>query len=835
MPTQQPNATLRLRDSDWVRRTFMLSSEKMSEAMLSWRVFSTVNQKYTSARLGCNHAINPAPQFTRFADIRQSGVIADQDASGNSNDLGMGRYYSESLDDHKPLITMRFGTPEYNGMLSYFTGFYDQDAASLAREGRGGITGALTTLLHFAGKIAATVVTLPFLHWIIIGSLAKQVLGTPSSKYYYMKQSMGTYWRRVQFIANVLAINIGLVPKTYLFEPHQSMVQKLSDINKDDINQDVAEQAAWAHRAAPKIFRKNGGIDIFEVANQVQRLAIIRRIALAKILEQSNSKEQSAADLKRFMKTKVAYPPSSQGFDGYIDRYHKSSFGNMANAREEFLMNNLSQSISGGAQLAPGASGATPGQPQAPGQVPATPTSNTPVTQSAGQTTNNPVPIEKREAPTKSNVIKSSDGKVVTTENIYSDGTVIKEVATTNNGMVTKTVSVTRPKINNTTAPVSGQTIPQAAPGTPLPTVAPDGSTGATGTGDAVKDAANQAAVATAKRSTMKDRWFLTEVGEGIWERTKNYLAKDNAFTDFIADEMDGSQWVTFRVDNPGEVNESFTNSVGESAIANTMNSASSSAASTRFSLSDGASGIDILDGTVKAIREGAATFLSGMYGGVLLQLAGNALVDIPKHWQSSSASMPSMSYTMQLRSVYGNPLSRFTNIYVPLAMLLAAALPISTGRQSYTAPYLCEIYSQGLSQCRLGMITELSIRRGTGNLGFNSDNEMLGLDVSFTVTDMSTVLHAPIETQWNPIMPWKNVFDDDNSFNDYMSILGNVSMADAMYPTHQLARNLTRKRLVADSYFSLSRTINDFANGNGIISGRTLVNLMPSGERLDF
>ena len=56
---------------------------------------------------------------------------------------------------------------------------------------------------------------------------------------------------------------------------------------------------------------------------------------------------------------------------------------------------------------------------------------------------------------------------------------------------------------------------------------------------------------------------------------------------------------------------------------------------------------------------------------GGLMALTGRGFVDIPKMWESSSVSMPSMNYTIELRSPYGNKMSLFQNIYVPLAMLL--------------------------------------------------------------------------------------------------------------------------------------------------------------------
>lgn len=256
----------------------------------------------------------------------------------------------------------------------------------------------------------------------------------------------------------------------------------------------------------------------------------------------------------------------------------------------------------------------------------------------------------------------------------------------------------------------------------------------------------------------------------------------------------DGAAFVTFRVDDPGPVSESFSNSVEESELANKINSMSSSARSTRFSLAEGNLSDGVIASTVGGIIGGVKNFLQGAAASVGMQglnlLAGSAFVDIPKVWSGSTANLPSASYTIELRSPYGNPMSRLQNLYIPLAMILAGALPLSTGKQSYTSPFLCELYSKGRNQIRLGMIDSLTITRGTGNLGFNRQKEPLAIDVTFSVVDLSTVLHMPVNSSLkigNIVKDLVGNFDDDNAFTDYMAVLGSLSLADQIYPTNKI------------------------------------------------
>lgn len=48
----------------------------------------------------------------------------------------MGRKYSEAIDDNGQLIHMRFGLPQFNSLMTFFTGFYDSGASILSRTGR---------------------------------------------------------------------------------------------------------------------------------------------------------------------------------------------------------------------------------------------------------------------------------------------------------------------------------------------------------------------------------------------------------------------------------------------------------------------------------------------------------------------------------------------------------------------------------------------------------------------------------------------------------------------------------------------------------------------------
>ncbi len=286
---------------------------------------------------------------------------------------------------------------------------------------------------------------------------------------------------------------------------------------------------------------------------------------------------------------------------------------------------------------------------------------------------------------------------------------------------------------------------------------------------------------------------------ESILEKTWEYLKTEWD---------DGSSFVTFRVDTDGQSQESFTNQVGESSIAVSLNGKSGESRSTRFSLSDGQVFADgsIQQGVIDAVTSGVGAVLSGVAEGMgasgLGILTGAAYVDIPKHWQSSSAQLPRMNYTMTLTSPYNNVYSQMFNIYVPLAMLLALALPQSTGAYSYTSPRLCELYDRGRAQSRLCIVDSLSITRGIHNLPFDRNGNAMGIDVSISFMDMSSIMHAPVTQDWG-INPFSEaLFDTDSAFADYMAVLSSLSLHENIHMTEKTRIIYNRWRLGLENTF---------------------------------
>lgn len=281
------------------------------------------------------------------------------------------------------------------------------------------------------------------------------------------------------------------------------------------------------------------------------------------------------------------------------------------------------------------------------------------------------------------------------------------------------------------------------------------------------------------------------------------------------AEFRDGSQFAVFKVDHTGSVQEGFSNAVQESDLSNKINGVSSTARQMRFTLAEGNMTGSALEGVVQSALGAVGDVVKGVADGVTLGfsnilagLAGAGYIDIPKHWQSSSVQLPQSTYKIQLISPYGNVVSQLQNIYIPFCMLLAGVLPLSTGKASYTSPYLCQLYDRGRCQIQNGMIQQLSVTRGTSNLAFNTKGNPLAIDVTFSVVDLSSIMHMPISS--GGVFDIDTNMDDDNIMADYIAVLAGQDLYTQMYamPKAQLriAKALTKaSRLTSPAAWAAS------------------------------
>lgn len=686
----------RLQDRDWMSNNFMLPVDLVNGDDKNLRLltrYSSVMGKVWDTALGGHMAVNCPPQNNPLADIRGSLFTAEDVeengflTAGGEYSTGLGRYFSESIEDHMELVTFQFGHLRYQGIVPFFTSFYDADQAVLAKTGHG------PSIFYRAGQLGGTAVTIaamfmstPLAVVLLAGAAVRFFLNRPSSGYWYIKPSPWAYLRRAQVILNHLTAYMKLTPI------RGQWGGLFSEDGKFDESQtgDTPEFLRYANAQMPHVWRPEGGIDIMGTILRGARLDYMRREKLNSTLQRIN-KDNAISAMKEMMRVRFEDDPTAN-METYTEMYFRSHFGNM----DYIQFDPFSAMVEDRA-----------------GQVGSIPAA--------------PRPDEQ------------TDTAIASDANQVDD------------------------KIKN----YLDQDLPDR----------------------------------------MRARWKKDSEGTSVntetegWSITNSWVGDAMGYAKETAKK--GADFISFKVDPIGSVSESFSNTLGESEIQNKINSASSSAASARFSFSGGNTGFDMIDGAFNAVGDFLKGFLSGVHLDGLMALAGSAQVEIPKHYQSSSSDFQTHTFNIELRSPYGDRLSQFMNLYVPLACILAGALPISTGPQSYTAPFYCMAYSKGRCMARNAMISSISITRGVGNQGWNKRMEPLGIDVSIGLTDAAQIMHAAIDPGLNLIKPWKIAMDDDSAFKDYMSTMASMALVDMTDPVRKMGINIAKFQLEFGSLFS--------------------------------
>ena len=314
-------------------------------------------------------------------------------------------------------------------------------------------------------------------------------------------------------------------------------------------------------------------------------------------------------------------------------------------------------------------------------------------------------------------------------------------------------------------------------------------------------------------------------------DNIKNKKEALNKYGDyFLANLSDGMAFAVFNVDNTGSVGESFSNSTTNNPIESVFNALSSKARNITNNLSSIAN-VPILSDAIGLIGDAAAITLSNVSFGLanpLLALAYGATISLPKTWEASSVSLPRASYKIKLISPYGNPYSQLFNMYLPLSMVMAGALPRSTGLDSHTSPFLCQLYDRGRVNVPLGIIDSFSVTRGTSNLAFTRTGTPNAIDIDFSIADLNEIISVDISSSGylTRMIETLDVDLSDNSFTNYINTITGVDVYSQYYkiPSARLkaAERLMTLKAAGDPAALSAFTVNILPFSNVI--GKTLL-----------
>ena len=290
---------------------------------------------------------------------------------------------------------------------------------------------------------------------------------------------------------------------------------------------------------------------------------------------------------------------------------------------------------------------------------------------------------------------------------------------------------------------------------------------------------------------------------------------------------LEGSNFIGWRVDKT-ESGETFSNSTQDSSLAGKLNEAVQQKrdATTGEAGGKGFTAKMMSWGKqISNVKNAINKFKSGggLESAITYLAAGNGYFDLPKQWGGSGGMSRSISLTMKLRSkTGGDPVSIYQSIMIPISMLLAMSLPRAVGDATYTSPFIVRVFSKGMFAIPAGIISSLSITRGSGDYGWTVEKLPTVADVSISVDDLSPMLFLSM----GGTGVFAQAFSNNTKLHEYLATLSALGLKERHFRLGQLKRQIAAAALVARNT-TFSAIYRGYVMGNSSIV-RTIMSLTP-------
>lgn len=244
-------------DRKWVRSSFFAKIHGNKTDYFNRSHATSGLYKFEDTSLGGNVANNVPYSRTRFADIKERRIV--------NVGFGMGRKYSEMIDDNKVVGHFRPGVQSFNGLLNFFSNSYTYRAGKYINTGRS------PGFAYTAGRLIGVVSGYLVPSALAIGLIGKIVTGIGTTRFYTIKPTVYAYWQAVNNIVNTLAAGMSI-----------SVPPSQKDRQRDLIDQasayQMGETVDQVRRMLPSVWTQssssdNFGIDIYSISTRYQRLA----------------------------------------------------------------------------------------------------------------------------------------------------------------------------------------------------------------------------------------------------------------------------------------------------------------------------------------------------------------------------------------------------------------------------------------------------------------------------------------------------------------------------------------------------------------------------------
>jgi hypothetical protein len=206
---------------------------------------------------------------------------------------------------------------------------------------------------------------------------------------------------------------------------------------------------------------------------------------------------------------------------------------------------------------------------------------------------------------------------------------------------------------------------------------------------------------------------------------------------------------------------------------------------------------LEAATGFAKTIATSAAK--GGNLGEGGLILSGEGRFQLPEIWKDSEYSR-TKSLEFEFRAPYGNRLCIFENTMVQTIFLLCMTAPRQVGSSTYMSPFYIRAFSKGLFSVEVGLIEQLTIKRGEEKNERTNEGFSRVIECSVNIKDVIPNLMIGLNAGIFGVLSSKNV-----GFREYVAMFANVDMIDRTVILNHYKNfvNILVNRFSADNLFN--------------------------------
>ncbi len=268
-----------------------------------------------------------------------------------------------------------------------------------------------------------------------------------------------------------------------------------------------------------------------------------------------------------------------------------------------------------------------------------------------------------------------------------------------------------------------------------------------------------------------------------------------------LSEYMYSEEFIAFYADSEDSVNESFSTSTTQSALASSTADTLSSFAREVMFLTGAYTNIDAIKvQNVEEYEEKTKNLqellkkpilknskLLNNLANMATTIAAGGRIYFPQIWEDTEYSK-SYNINFKLRTPDGDKLSWFLNICVPLIHLICMAAPRELSNPNlYLSPFLIRAYCKGIFNCDMGIVTGLNITKGKSG-SWTIDGLPTEVDVSMDLKDLYSV------------------FAMTGRHQDTAAFVRNIGMIDYLASTCGLNINKPELKRSLDLYLLLTK-----------------------------